>query len=108
MSAQSCTSPSSPFGRLYAEPQRAARSADKPALVVQPAVLETAQAPDQGLLARLWRAYCKRRSEARLRNLATDMDPHLLEDVGAPSWLINETTLRRDLTRLRNADYMRW
>ncbi|UIP22463.1 isoleucyl-tRNA synthetase [Achromobacter deleyi] len=77
-------------------------------LQAEPAVLVPASVPDQGFLARIWLAYCARRNEARLRNLATDMDPHMLEDVGAPDWLINETTLQRDLTRLRNADYMRW
>lgn len=107
MSAYSCTSPAPPFAPRHAEPQQVARNADK-AAIAEPAVLETALAPDQGPLARLWRAYCKRRSAARLRNLATDMDAHLLKDVGAPAWLINETTLQRDQARLRNADYMRW
>ncbi|WP_240622281.1 hypothetical protein [Achromobacter mucicolens] len=72
------------------------------------AVLESAQAPDRSFMARLWHAYCARRNQRRMRNLAQDMEPHMLIDVGAPPWLVNEVTLRRDLARLRNNDYLRW
>lgn len=120
MSAQSCTSQSPPFGRFYAEPPLSPRSAERTALQAESPFQEGAelasdaagyelpQTPDRGFLVRIWLAYRRRRNEARLRNLATDMDPHLLQDVGAPEWLINETTVQRDLARLRNADYMRW
>lgn len=108
MSTQSCASPPPAFGRLHAESPLPLHSTEKAVLLTEPAVPEPAQAHDQGFLARIWLAYRRRRNEARLRNLATDMDPHMLEDVGAPNWLINETTLQRDLARLRNADYMRW
>ncbi|WP_313625637.1 hypothetical protein [Achromobacter sp.] len=72
------------------------------------AALEAAQAPDDSLLARIWRAYCRHRNAARMRNLAAEMEPHMLDDVGAPQWLVNEITVQRDLERLRNVDYIRW
>ena len=72
------------------------------------AVLETSQAPDHGLLARLWNAYRAHRNVARMRNIAQDMEPHMLSDVGAPEWLVNEAAVRRELTRLRNVDSIRW
>ncbi|MBB1594846.1 isoleucyl-tRNA synthetase [Achromobacter sp. UMC46] len=59
-------------------------------------------------MGKLWAAYRKRRAESQLRNLARDMDPHILQDVGAPNWLVNETTMQRDLARLKHTDYMRW
>lgn len=71
-------------------------------------VLEAAQAPDCSLLARIWNAYRARRNAARMRNIAQDMEPHMLDDVGAPQWLINEASVRRDLSRLRHVDYIRW
>ncbi|KRB09914.1 isoleucyl-tRNA synthetase [Achromobacter sp. Root170] len=43
-----------------------------------------------------------------MRNLAQDMDTHLLNDVGAPQWLVNEVALSRDLARLRNNHHLRW
>lgn len=73
-----------------------------------PAVLASMHAPDQSLLSRLWQAYRQHRNAARIRNLAVDIEPRLLEDVGAPPWLINESIVRRQLERLRNADYIRW
>ncbi len=100
MSAQ----PFAPPSPLVA-PRRRATPAPQDTSV---AVLETAQAPNEGLLARLWRAYCRHRNVARMRNAAADMEPHLLKDVGAPQWLVNEITVRRDLERLRNVDYIRW
>ncbi|MEN4920212.1 hypothetical protein ABE485_16190 [Achromobacter spanius] len=100
MSTQSCT-PTSP---LYCPPYSTVRAAPEPAL----AVLEAAQAPGQSWLGRIWGAYRKWRSEARMRNLAAQMDAHQLQDVGAPQWLVNEATVKRDLERLRNADYLRW
>jgi hypothetical protein len=36
------------------------------------------------------------------------MDPHIMQDIGVPDWLVNETTLHRELSRMRDADYMRW
>ncbi len=100
MSTQSCT----PTSSLYCPPYPTDRTAPAPAH----AVLETAQAPDQSRLSRIWGAYRKWRSEARMRNLAAQMDAHQLQDVGAPQWLVNEATVKRDLERLRNADYLRW
>lgn len=71
-------------------------------------VLEAALAPDCSLLARLWQAYCRHRNAKRMRNLAAEMEPHMLDDVGAPQWLVNEISVRRDLERMRNIDYIRW
>lgn len=83
-------------------------SASSPLLrAVQPAAQDPAIAPP-GLFRKLCAAVRLWRSEARIRNMAADMDPHILQDVGAPEWLVNETTLQRDLNRMRNADYMRW
>lgn len=72
------------------------------------AVLECAQAPDRGFIARIWDAYCARRNAARMRNMAEDMEPHMLSDVGAPQWLVNEANVRREFARLRSVDYIRW
>ncbi|MFJ3465433.1 isoleucyl-tRNA synthetase [Achromobacter spanius] len=43
-----------------------------------------------------------------MRNVAQDMESHMLNDVGAPQWLVNEATVRRELTRLRHVDFIRW
>ncbi|MCY1545227.1 hypothetical protein D9M68_811570 [compost metagenome] len=56
----------------------------------------------------LWSSYRKHRNVARLRNLAVEMDEHMLQDVGAPNWLINEAAVNRDLTRRRDVNYLRW
>lgn len=108
MSAQACTSRSSAFGRLYAEAPRAAPGAHSGTPASGLAVAETIQPLRGGWFGRIWRAYRERRRESQLRNLAADMDVHMLQDVGAPAWLVNESTVQRELARLRNADYMRW
>jgi hypothetical protein len=36
------------------------------------------------------------------------MDPRIMRDVGVPEWLVHETTVHRELARLRNVDYLRW
>ncbi|WP_255468314.1 isoleucyl-tRNA synthetase [Achromobacter sp. UMC71] len=61
-----------------------------------------------GILSRLWHAYRQRRAEAVLRNLADEMDAHMLEDVGAPQWLVNETTREQALKRITSIDNLRW
>ncbi|WAI85648.1 MULTISPECIES: isoleucyl-tRNA synthetase [Achromobacter] len=66
-----------------------------------------AQSP-VGLVSLLWAAFCQWRLQSRLRNLAADMDPHIMKDMGVPEWLVHESTLQRDLERMRNADYLRW
>ncbi|MBB1628343.1 isoleucyl-tRNA synthetase [Achromobacter sp. UMC71] len=60
------------------------------------------------MLSRLWHAYRQRRAEAVLRNLADEMDAHMLEDVGAPQWLVNETTREQALKRITSIDNLRW
>lgn len=100
MSTQTCN-PTSP---VDGQPRTAIPAAPKSAL----AALEAAQAPNRGVVARIWRAYCNWRRDARMRNMAAEMDAHQLRDVGAPEWLVNEATVKRDLERLRNADYIRW
>lgn len=89
-------------------PMVGAPRSSEPASFEPVAVLENAQAPDRSFIARLWCAYCARRLAARMRNVAQDMDAHMLHDVGAPPWLINEVALRRDLAGLRNREYLRW
>lgn len=61
-----------------------------------------------GLLRLLWEAFCQWRLQSRLRNLAADTDPRIMKDIGAPEWLVHESTVQRELTRLRNVDYLRW
>ena len=99
MTAQPLMSPSLVVGT----PRRINRPTPEPA-----AARESALAPDRSFITRLWDAYRTRRNEARMRNIAHDMEPHMLSDVGAPQWLVNEVTVRRELTRLRNVDYIRW
>lgn len=91
-----------------AAPAAPGPAATAPAPAAPVPVLEAAQAPDCSLLARIWNAYRARRNAARMRNIAQDMEPHMLDDVGAPQWLINEASIRRDLSRLRHVDYIRW
>ncbi|MFY0479947.1 hypothetical protein [Achromobacter marplatensis] len=112
MSAQICTSPAPPF-RPQRQPAQAALAPSSANIGAPGQSSENANKPQHaerpnGWLRNLWAAYCKRRAEFQLRNLAADMDPHILQDVGAPHWLINETTMQRDLARLRHTDYMRW
>ena len=93
----------------YMPPSPLVGAPRKPMAAREPAaVLESAQAPDRSLIARLWNAYRTRRNVARMRNIAEDMDPHILSDVGAPQWLVNEVTVRQELTRLRDIDFIRW
>lgn len=107
MSAQTCTSPSPSF-RPQRQPPQPAPSQASPARKAQTETAAVHAASPRGWLGKLWAAYCKRRETSRLRNLAVDMDPHILQDVGAPNWLVNETTMQRDLARLKHTDYMRW
>ncbi|CAB3926039.1 hypothetical protein LMG26858_05815 [Achromobacter anxifer] len=101
MSAQLCTS-SSPA--LVAVPRERQQSMPKPdaAPAVEFAV------PRRSLIAMLFEALRQRRNKARMRKLAADLDEHMLQDLGAPSWLMNEAAVKRDLARFRDADYIRW
>jgi len=104
---RSMTAPAAP-GPAATAPAGTAPAGTAPAPTAPVPVLEAAQAPDCSLLARIWNAYRTRRNAARMRNIAQDMEPHMLDDVGAPQWLINEASVRRDLSRLRHVDYIRW
>ncbi|CAB3868690.1 MULTISPECIES: hypothetical protein [Achromobacter] len=101
MSAQLCTPSSSALAAISRDRQQSA---------AQPVTAPSAElaAPRVGFIARLAAAYRKRRNEARLRHLAADLDEHMLQDLGAPRWLMNEAAVKRDLARLRDADYLRW
>ncbi len=101
MSAQLCT-PSSPA--------LAAVSRDRAPSIPMPGAAPSVEpaAPRSGFFAKLIAAFRKRRNEARLRQLAADLDEHMLKDLGAPRWLMNEAAVKRDLARLRDADYLRW
>lgn len=121
MTAHSCPPISPPFGNV---PQavRTARSPEDPiypaskAAAAQaeiadavPAVTRVDLAPKPGgLIGRLWRAYRQKRAEAALRNLAHEMDAHMLKDVGAPQWLVNQTTHEQSLKRITRIDNLRW
>ncbi|WP_419340776.1 hypothetical protein ACM1PE_20195 [Achromobacter sp. PD1] len=101
MSAQLCTPSSSALAAIARDRQQ---SPAQP-VAAQPAELA---APRAGFIAMLAAAYRKRRNEARLRQLAADLDEHMLQDLGAPGWLMNEVAVKRDLARLRDMDYLRW
>lgn len=89
-------------------PVRSASVGSAPTATAPLAVLEAAQAPDRSFPARIWNAYRSWRNAARMRNMAQDMEPHMLCDVGAPQWLVNEVSVRRELSRLRHVDFIRW
>lgn len=101
MSAQLCTSSS---------PALVAVSRERQQSVPIPGGAPSAElaAPRRGLFALLVAAYRRRSNQARLRHLAADLDEHLLRDLGAPGWLMNEAAVKRDLARLRDVDYLRW
>lgn len=101
MSAQLCTPSSSALASIARDRQQ---SPAQP-VAAQPSELA---APRAGFIAMLAAAYRKRRNEARLRQLAADLDEHMLQDLGAPGWLMNEVAVKRDLARLRDVDYLRW
>ncbi|MFY4258066.1 hypothetical protein ACOTCG_10745 [Achromobacter xylosoxidans] len=113
MSAETCIQPTGPFGT---EPKRLPTSElslpvrpesvmSAPAIPVPPPV---GAARPAGLVSRLWRAYREWRSERTLRNLAENMDPHLLRDVGAPEWLVNQSSVEESLKRITRIDPLRW
>lgn len=113
MSAQTCIQPAGPFG---IEPKRVPTPESSlpvrpdsvmsaPAITVPPTA---GAARPAGLVSRLWRAYREWRSERRLRNLAENMDPHLLRDVGAPEWLVNQSSVEESLKRITRIDPLRW
>lgn len=115
MSAQTCLSISQPFGVAQQAPgatRSPQPSAALPDVASPPPVAALpvdAQPPRTGgFLARLWRAYRQRRAAAVLRNLAHEMDAHMLKDVGAPEWLVNQTTHEQSLKRITHIDNLRW
>lgn len=108
MSAQTCPSSSASFMPLPTERKQPALPSGGAAATAARADLERATPSSGGVLGRIWAAYRKHRNEARLRSLAKELDEHMLRDVGAPNWLINEATVARDLTRLRDVNYLRW
>lgn len=101
MSAQLCTS-SSPA--LVAAPRERQQSMVMPGA----APVVEAAAPRRGIIAVLVAALRQRRNKARMRRLAADLDEHMLQDLGAPCWLMNEAAVKRDLARFRDTDYIRW
>ncbi|WZB76882.1 hypothetical protein WJ972_16570 [Achromobacter insuavis] len=122
MSAQTCIQTSPAFGAACPAPKRAhmpdVSSSAAPAVPVsQPAArnLEApvsganrAAVPPGGFIVRLWRAYRQRRADRILRNLADEMDVHMLKDVGAPEWLVNQATVEQSLKRVTRIDSLRW
>ncbi|SSW73809.1 hypothetical protein AVE30378_06156 [Achromobacter veterisilvae] len=108
MSAQTCPSSSASFMPLPTERNQPALHGNGIAATAARADLEQAASSGGGFLGRIWAAYRKHRNEARLRSLAKELDEHMLRDVGAPNWLVNEAAVERDLTRLRDVNYLRW
>ncbi len=119
MSAQTCLSISSPLGAATSaatgasgtarsQPASPAATPATAAPTVVPAHAEPQGLSRGGIFSRLWRAYRQRRAEAVLRNLANEMDAHMLKDVGAPQWLVNETTCEQALKRITSIDSLRW
>ena len=113
MSAETCIQPTGPFGiepkRLptpeSSPPIRSESVMSAPAIAVPPGADAALPA---GLVSRLWRAYREWRRERTLRNLAENMDPHLLRDVGAPEWLVNQSSVEESLKRITRIDALRW
>lgn len=108
MSAQPCIASSS----LFEPAAKPSQQVPAPSAALA-SVAVTADAPHKtramgGLLGKLIAAVRQWRLKTRMRNQAADMDPHIMQDIGVPDWLVNETTLHRELSRLRDADYMRW
>lgn len=64
--------------------------------------------PSGGFIGRLWRAYRTWRADRILRNLADEMDAHMLKDVGAPEWVVSRATLEQSLKRITRIDTLRW
>lgn len=113
MSAETCIQSTGPFGVEPNRPStpesllpvRSEAAMSAPAMPVPP----TADAAlPTGLASRLWRAYREWRRERTLRNLAENMDPHLLRDVGAPEWLVNQSSVEESLKRITRIDPLRW
>lgn len=101
MSAQTCSSSSVPF-----VPPAVASVDAAPAAVRSPLAVAKPSVPGLWAWARsVWRQH---RNKARLRSLGAELDEHMLKDVGAPNWLVNEVSVRRELTRLRDVNYLRW
>lgn len=113
MSAETCIQATGPFGiepkrpptPELSLPVRSESVMSVPATPVPPTVDAALPA---GLFSRLWRAYREWRNERTLRNLAEDMDPHLLRDVGAPDWLVNQSSVEESLKRITRIDPLRW
>jgi|GraSoiStandDraft_41_1057321.scaffolds.fasta_scaffold64357_3 hypothetical protein len=53
------------------------------------------RAAANSLLAR-WRDHTARSRQARTFDDIVDLNPHMLKDIGAPSWLVSRAVTRRD------------
>lgn len=122
MSAQTCIQTSPAFGAACPAPARTHAPEMTPPVApgipgsqpvtrtLQPPVsgANRAAALSSGFIARLWHAYRARRADRILRNLADEMDVHMLKDVGAPEWLVNQATVEQSLKRITRIDSLRW
>lgn len=122
MSAQTCIQTSPAFGAACPAPARTPAPEMAPSVAPaisasQPGARDPATAvsdvnraatPSGGFIVRLWRAYRQRRADRILRNLADEMDVHMLKDVGAPEWLVNQATVEQSLKRVTRIDTLRW
>lgn len=116
MSAQTCIQTAPPIGN--ASPARAhapdaSSAASQATHTVAPVPQASAAAdprirPSGGFIGGLWRAYCTWRADRILRNLADEMDVHMLKDVGAPEWVVSQATVEQSLKRISRIDTLRW
>jgi len=55
----------------------------------------------------LWQDHVCRSYQARASAVFADIDTHTLRDIGAPNWIVAESTLRSDSRGLRLIDLYR-
>lgn len=120
MSAQPCIQTVPPLAGAGASSERAPRPVmpplNEPALPsVEPVAVSAAMAdadvrhaPTGGVVVRLRQAYRRWRADRILRNLADEMDAHMLKDVGAPDWLVSQALVEQSLKRINRIDSLRW
>lgn len=113
MSAPACSSPSVLLLPGIDQPSNYACSPSSSALLtaVNPSGLVVELAPQSSsvpFIVNLWRNFWDRRARTRSLGLVASLDRHILRDVGAPPWLVNQTTVQNELQRMRDREYLRW
>lgn len=121
MPAQTCVQTASEFGSACPAPPRPhAPVASPPTPVAVPVagplatglpashVGEPMPSRPAGVITRLWRVYRSWRADRILRNLADELDAHMLKDMGAPEWVVNQARVEQSLKRIARIDTLRW